>query len=126
MSSFPENSIRTPPSGEGVMKLSCFSAVTPVRGWNQCVKCVAPCSIAQSLISTATASATSSSSLTFSSIVFLRELYILSESLALMTLSSNTSDPNISGTFCFSIILRSFSCFAYKIRLLRSGSLIAS
>jgi hypothetical protein len=27
----------TPPSGEGAMKLSCFSAVMPVSGWNQCV-----------------------------------------------------------------------------------------
>ena len=29
---------------------SCFSAVEPVSGWNQCVKCVAPFSSAQSFI----------------------------------------------------------------------------
>ena len=37
ISSFPEKSIITLPSGEGEIKLSCFSAVIPVRGWNQCV-----------------------------------------------------------------------------------------
>ena len=103
ISSFPENSIRTPPSGEGDMKLSCFSAVTPVSGWNQCVKCVAPFSIAQFFISSATASATFSSRDAFSSIVFLSDAYTSSESLALITLSSNTSDPKSSGTFVFSI-----------------------
>ena len=38
MSSLPENSMITLPSGAGEMKLSCFSAVIPVSGWNQCVK----------------------------------------------------------------------------------------
>ena len=37
ISSLPEKSIITPPSGAGEMKLSCFSAVTPVSGWNQWV-----------------------------------------------------------------------------------------
>ena len=32
INSFPENSIMTLPSGAGVIKLSCFSAVIPVRG----------------------------------------------------------------------------------------------
>ena len=32
ISSLPENSMITPPSGEGEIKLSCFSAVMPVRG----------------------------------------------------------------------------------------------
>ena len=36
-SSFPEKSMITSPSPTGVMKLSCFSAVKPVIGWNQCV-----------------------------------------------------------------------------------------
>ena len=49
--------------GAGVMKLSCFSAVIPVRGWNQCVKCVAPFSTAQSFMASATALATDRSSL---------------------------------------------------------------
>ena len=41
------------------MKASCFSAVSPVMGWNQCVKCVAPCETAQSRATEATVSATS-------------------------------------------------------------------
>ena len=36
ISSLPENSMITFPSALGAeMKESCFSAVTPVRGWNQ-------------------------------------------------------------------------------------------
>ena len=69
MSSLPENSMITPPSGEGEMKLSCFSAVMPVSGWNQCVKCVAPRSTAHSFIASATAFATLISSSLPSSIV---------------------------------------------------------
>ncbi len=38
ISSFPLNSMITVPSGWADMKLSCFSAVMPVRGWNQWVK----------------------------------------------------------------------------------------
>src|ERR1051325_4481531 len=45
-----------------VRKASCFSAVSPVCGWNQCVKCVAPRLIAHSLMAFATAGATSVSS----------------------------------------------------------------
>ena len=60
-SSFPENSIMTFPSSVGLMKLSCFSAVMPVMGWNQWVKWVAPFSIAQSFIAFATTFATSRS-----------------------------------------------------------------
>ena len=52
----------TRPSGAGLMKLSCFSAVIPVMGWNQWVKWVAPCSTAQSFMAEATASATVGSS----------------------------------------------------------------
>ena len=37
ISCFPENSMTTPPSAVGDMNESCFSAVMPVRGWNQCV-----------------------------------------------------------------------------------------
>ncbi len=46
----------------GVMNASCFSAVKPVIGWNQWVKCVAPFSIAQSFMALATTSAMSRSS----------------------------------------------------------------
>ena len=45
--------ITLPPS-IGEIKLSCFSAVMPVIGWNQWVKWVAPFSIAQSFIAFAT------------------------------------------------------------------------
>ena len=44
---------------DGLIKASCFSAVIPVIGWNQCVKCVAPFSMAQSFIALATMSAIS-------------------------------------------------------------------
>ena len=46
------------PPGLGEMKLSCFSAVTPVMGWNQWVKWVAPFSMAQSFMALATTVAT--------------------------------------------------------------------
>ena len=36
-SSLPENSIITWPAGAGEIKESCFSAVVPVKGWNQWV-----------------------------------------------------------------------------------------
>ena len=51
------------PPSTGEMKLSCFSAVMPVMGWNQCVKWVTPFSIAQSFMALATTSAVSLSSL---------------------------------------------------------------
>ena len=41
------------------MNESCFSAVSPVIGWNQCVKCVAPCAVAQSRATEAMVSAAS-------------------------------------------------------------------
>ncbi len=37
MSSLPLNSVTALPSAVGARKESCFSAVMPVRGWNQCV-----------------------------------------------------------------------------------------
>ena len=98
ISSLPENSIMTPPSGAGEMKLSCFSAVMPVSGWNQCVKCVTPFSIAQSFIAPATASATSLSSRSSSSMVFLSERYTFSGRVAFMTRSSKTRQPKYSET----------------------------
>ena len=73
MSSLPENSRITRPSGAGVMKLSCFSAVMPVMGWNQWVKWVAPFSTAHSFMASATALATERSSFSPSSMVFFSE-----------------------------------------------------
>ena len=40
----------TRPSAAGAIKLSCFSAVMPVIGWNQWVKWVQPFSSAQSFM----------------------------------------------------------------------------
>ncbi len=37
ISSLPRNSAMAPPSLVGDRKESCFSAVMPVSGWNQCV-----------------------------------------------------------------------------------------
>ena len=37
MSIFPEKAVITPPSPVGEIKDSCFSAVKPLRGWNQWV-----------------------------------------------------------------------------------------
>ena len=62
MSSLPRSSRMTVPSSCGLMKESCFSAVVPVSGWNQWVKCVAPIAIAHSFIAQAVASATTGSS----------------------------------------------------------------
>ena len=49
-----------PPTGE--RKLSCFSAVIPVMGWNQWEKWVAPFSMAQSFMALATTVAAALSS----------------------------------------------------------------
>ena len=88
----------TPPSGEGVIKLSCFSAVLPVSGWNQWVKCVAPFSTAHSFMASATALATAVSSVPPSYIVFFSETYTSYGSFAFITRSSNTRLPKYSGT----------------------------
>ena len=61
ISSLPENSASAVPSPAGLKNESCFSAVRPVSGWNQWVKCVAPFSSAQSFIAAATASASDGS-----------------------------------------------------------------
>jgi hypothetical protein len=61
-SSLPEKSASALPSPVGLKNESCFSAVEPVSGWNQCVKCVQPRSIAHSFIADATESASSGSS----------------------------------------------------------------
>ncbi len=61
-SSLPLNSVMARPSPVGLRKESCFSAVRPVSGWNQCVKWVAPFSRAHSFIAVATESATVGSS----------------------------------------------------------------
>jgi hypothetical protein len=62
MSWLPEKPSMTPPESSQLMNASCFSAVRPVMGKNQCVKCVAPRSIAHSFIACATVCATSGES----------------------------------------------------------------
>ncbi len=88
----------TPPLPSGTMKPSCFSAVIPVIGWNQWVKWVAPCSVAQSLRAAATVSAMSGGRDSPCIIVRFRDLYTSLGSLLCMTLSLNTREPNMEGT----------------------------
>ena len=85
-------------SGAGERKPSCFSAVIPVSGWNQWVKCVAPFATAQAHMASATALATERSSFLPLRMVSFRFLYTSADSVARMTLSSNTMLPNSSGT----------------------------
>ena len=61
-SSLPLNSAIAAPPSVGARNESCFSAVSPVIGWNQWVKWVAPCSMAHSRIVAATTSAIDASS----------------------------------------------------------------
>ena len=68
-SSLPVNWASAVPSPTGAKNESCFSAVEPVRGWNQWVKWVAPRSSAQSFMAAATESARSGSSAAPRSIV---------------------------------------------------------
>ena len=85
VSSFPEKSIITQPDLSTVRKLSCFSAVMPVIGWNQCVKCVAPLLTAHSFIEAATISATSSSRALPSIIVRFSDWYTVFGSISRIT-----------------------------------------
>ena len=105
------------------MKLSCFSAVIPLRGWNQWVKWVAPCSTAQSFMALATALATPRSRSLPSSMVLRRDLYTSRGKRSCITSSLNTRLPKSSGTdFRFSqqvpiVPLFSFgfpACFSTK------------
>ena len=57
MSWLPLNRRIGSPSPVSVRKASCFSAVCPLSGWNQCVKCVAPRATAHSFMPCATSSA---------------------------------------------------------------------
>ena len=75
-SSAPEKLKITPPAPSGLTSESCFSAVSPVSGWNQWVKWVAPFSMAQSFIVAATTSATCASSGSPASMVRMRLLKI--------------------------------------------------
>ncbi len=53
----PEKRRIASPSPVSVRKASCFSAVWPLSGWNQCVKWVAPRATAHSFMPCATSSA---------------------------------------------------------------------
>src|SRR5687767_1651722 len=57
-----ENASIAWPFSSNERNASCFSAVSPVCGWNQCVKCVAPLLVAHSLMTCATAGAIAASS----------------------------------------------------------------
>ena len=92
------------PSSVGAMKASCFSAVMPVIGWNQCVKCVAPFSSAQSFIAFATTSAIEGSIVVPSATDFISCLKITFGRRSRIVASLNTAEPNISATVAFSSI----------------------
>jgi len=62
MSCAPEKRSMGRPSSSKVRKASCFSAVSPVCGWNQWQKCVAPLPSAHSLTACATSLAMAGSS----------------------------------------------------------------
>ena len=89
------------PPPTGWMKLSCFSAVTPVSGWNQWVKCVAPCSKAQTFMPSAMSFATSSGS----GVPVLRQFFHAwnaePDTYCCIAASLNTLLPNNSGIFSF-------------------------
>ena len=81
------------PSLHGSRKLSCFSDVMPVRGWNQCVKWVAPFSMAHSFMAWATTFATSISRGLPSFIVLIRLLYVADGRRSCIVCSLNTIEP---------------------------------
>ena len=81
----------------GVMKLSCFSAVMLVIGWNQCVKWVAPISHAQSFIFSATTFAMLGSSLAPLIAVFFKDSYTSLGRRSRIFSSLKTALPKISG-----------------------------
>ncbi len=110
ISSFPENSIIICPSSVGTIKLSCFSAVIPVSGWNQCVKCVAPFSIAQSFIADATVSAILLSIPFPSLMALLSILYVSFGRRSTITESLNTLLPK-------SPVTLSILCLRFKNQL---------
>ena len=83
----------TPPCPSGLIRESCFSAVEPVRGWNQWVKWVAPRSMAQSFIVAATTSATFGSSGSPRSMVRTRLLNTSLGRRCWITRRLNTSAP---------------------------------
>jgi hypothetical protein len=115
-SSLPENSAMAVPSPLGAMKLSCFSAVMPVIGWNWWVKWVAPFSRAQSFSALANASATSSLSFSPFLIVRWRALNTGLGRRSLCVASLNTFAPNAS-LKCSSLkSIRSSLCSVVAIR----------
>ena len=91
-----------PPLPSGFRKESCFSAVIPVIGWNQCEKWVAPLSIAQAFIACATALAIFSLRSSPLSMVFLSSLYTSLGSLSFITSSLNTFFAKSLGSANFS------------------------
>ena len=95
-SSLPENSMMMVPFPWVVMKLSCFSAVMPVMGWNQWVKWVAPFSTAQSFMALATMLATPWSRGVPSSMVFFNALKVSFGNRSRMAVSLKTMVPKIS------------------------------
>ena len=99
ISILPENLEIGSPWLSGSIKASCFSAVPPVKGWNQCVKCVAPFSMAHLFIACAIASAVVRSSDSSLATVFFHASYTGFGSLSFISFSPNTSMPKSSNGF---------------------------
>src|SRR6185369_2391589 len=86
------------PSSSKVRKASCFSAVSPVCGWNQWQKCVAPFSSAHSFTAWATSLAMEGSSLWPRRIVSCRDCALALGSFSRMVARSNVLHPKVSAT----------------------------
>ena len=89
----PEKRARVCPTPVGSKKASCFSAVLPVRGWNQWVKWVAPRSIAHCLRAWATSLAMAGSNGAWSRMVCSNFSTVSLARYSRMTPSLKTSVP---------------------------------
>ena len=98
MSCAPQKRSMGWPSSSKVRKASCFSAVSPVCGWNQWQKCVAPLPSAHSLIACATSLAIAGSSLLPRRIVSWRDLKTALGSFCFIAPTSKVLLPNSSST----------------------------
>ena len=98
MSCAPLNRSMGRPSSSKVRKASCFSAVSPVWGWNQWQKCVAPLLSAHSFTAWATSLAMAGSSLLPRRTVSCRELKTGLGSFFFIVAMSKVLVPNRSST----------------------------
>ncbi len=89
----PEKRAKVSAMPAGSKKASCFSAVLPVSGWNQCVKCVAPRSIPHCFRACATSLAIEGSSGVWSRIVCSSASAVSFAKYSRIAFSLKTSEP---------------------------------